>query len=585
MHRLLEEDRELSVKDFTSFIGEASKRCRHTNSAKAMYGGDMWDRGRGYIGPVPVDGDTNTNDILYNIKRTFVGRNVIEEVVDRAVDALLSKSPDWKIYNKNVLKSGNKPKAQETTTENPDPLNEGSEDNDNSEQGTSLISDPKITEAEMFLSEVWNRAKLGDALKDSLTERMVTGRGCLRIYLSGKFFTRKEKIKDFFEIAKYIKVEHVDNEKSTILDDGTDKLAIIELSAKKDKTKMLEISFVDDSDKTFVATIDSSLTIETNDDDDVQETIESIKKIAKLSSGYSMQGEITADEILGKPFVSQTMLQNNRALNLDLSLGVGVLIEAGYAEMVMTNVSMETRTETDPNDPTRTIKVPVGIKRGPGVVNNLIGEQTLNAQGEVTYETPGVHFKEPSALTSFSEGENLFYRQILSEAKQTHILIIGDAKASGEARIQARQDFVKKSQRYKPSLDIHGTWLLNSILFLAASAIEKDGYFDDIGVLFDSKVYAGELSADEQNVVISRFEKGLISRESAITLLGSEEPLIEIEKIKQDDVDKLAKQIKQLEATAKFGKMIANGAPSTTGQPTVEDNSVAGSAGSKPSEK
>jgi len=384
-----------------------------------------------------------------------------------------------------------------------------------------------------------------------------------------------------------------------VFDEDGYKLSIVELTDKKDKQKMLEISFVDKKDKTYVGTVQNGAlaitpaTQNQNGDyqggdaqqpateygEDAEESIVNLQKVATLSAPYNMSGEITADEICGKPFVSETMLQNNRALNLDLSLAVGVLIESGYAEMVMTNVSMETRKAQDPNDATKTIQVPVGLKRGPGVVNNLVGEQTVNAQGEVKFEKPDVHFKEPSPLDPFVTGENLFYRQILDEAKQIHMLIVGDAKASGEARIQARQDFVKKSQRYKPSLDVHGSWLMNAILGLAASAINKDGYFSELGVLFDSKVYAGELSADEQNVVVNRYDKGLISRETAITLLGSEEPLLEIDKIKADDADKLVLQVKRLEATAKFGNMISNGRPSTSGQSDGKSNTVAGTAG------
>jgi hypothetical protein len=578
VHSFLDTDKDLGIKDFSGFINEAARRARGGKSAVNMYSGDMWDYGKGYIGPVPVTGDTHYGDILLNIKRTFVGRNVIEEVVDRQVDALLSKSPDWKIYNKTAVKEGKKTPDTQTETTQSDSLETAAE----KEMGiTDVVADPKISEAEMLLSEVWNKAKLGDALKDSLTSRMISGRGILRLYLHGSFLKKQDQIKDFLDIAKYVRVEWIPNDKANVLDDGTDRLSIVELSPKKDKTKKLEISFVDDNDKTFVATIEQGLTANSEPDgENSSDAIASIKKNAKLSSAFSMQGEITVDEILGKPFVSQTMLQNNRALNLDLSLGVGVLIESGYAEMVMTNVSMETRDVTDPNDSTKTIKVPVGLKRGPGVANNLIGEQTVNAQGETKFEQPSVYFKEPSPLDTFVVGENLYYRQILSEAKQIHILIVGDAKASGEARIQARQDFVKKSQRYKPSLDVHGSWLLNAILNFAASAINKDDYFSELGVLFDSKIYAGELSADEQNVVVSRYEKGLISRETAITLLGSEEPILEIEKIKKDEAAKLALQVKRLEATVKFGNTIANGAPSTSGQPAGGDNTVAGTAGS-----
>jgi hypothetical protein len=570
MYSLLTVDKDLKVEDFSGFI----RRARKSSSARAMYEGDMWDRGKGYIGPVPVNGDTHYNDILFNIKRTFTGRNVIEEVVDRAVDALLSKSPDWKIYDKTELKAGKTTVQAQQSEATLDPVEA---DVESSMADTQTVTNPKIAEAEMFLSEVWNRAKIGDALKDSLTNRMVSGRGMLRIYVHPKFFEKKD-INDFFEMSKYIKVECVLPGAGQILDDSIDRMSVVQVSSKKDQLKMIEISFLDENDKTVVASLETN-GVADESTQDVAASIKALQKHGNLSSPYSLEGELTADEMIGKPFVSETMLQNNRALNLDLSLSVGVLIESGYAEMVMTNVSMETRTETDPTDPNRKIQVPVGLKRGPGVVNNLVGEQSVNAAGETKFEQPDVYFKEPSPVKTFIDGESLYYKQILSEAKQTHILLATEADPSGESRIQARQDFVKKSQRYKPSLDVHGSWALNTILNLAASALNKDGYFSELGVLFDCKVYAGELSADEQNVIISRYEKNLISRETAITLLGSEEPLLEIDKIKKDEMDSLALQVKRLEATAKFGKMIANGAPSTSGQDTQGGNTVAGTAG------
>ena len=517
-----------------------------------MYDGDMWDNGRGYLGPVPIDADSYYTEILYNIKRTFVGRNVVQEVVDRQVDALLSKSPDWKIYDKTLLKQGKKlaTVTKPAATDNAD---------DNSE----IVSNPKIEEAEMLISEVWNRAKLGEVLKEAMTNRLVKGRGILRVYLAKTFIDNQDSIKDFYEISKHIKVECVDESRATILDEDGEQLSIIQLTKKGSQVKMLEVSFVGPDNKTYIGTIDSSVSVTDNENEEVAEAIAKVTKVAKLSSPVSMQGYITSNEIVGRPFVSETILQNNRALNLALSLAAGVLVESGYAEMVMTNVSMETRQIDDPESPGKKKNVPVGLKRGPGVVNNLLGEQSVTAEGEVKYQQPDVYFKEPSPLKSFVDGEALYYRQILAEAHQTHVLIVGDAKASGESRIQARQGFVKKSQRYKPSLDIQGSWLVTAILGLAASAIEKDGHFDDLGVLFDSKIYAGELSSDEQNIVISRFEKSLISRETAIVLLGSEEPLLEIEKIKLDDAEKLKLQVERLEATAKFGNMLSNGAPTT----------------------
>ncbi|MGB4825060.1 MAG: hypothetical protein WBP82_09180 [Leuconostoc mesenteroides] len=567
MYSLLEQD--IEIRTFNDFINEARLRKTRNRTVKStlnMYGGDMWDVGRGYIGPLPLLDNPDKSTIMLNIRRYFTFRNAIAEVVDRAVDGLLSKSPDWKIYNSKDPKNNPRIKAR------PQPFPEAKFSEDGARiaeetLGTKRIKiDPKIEEAEYILSELWSSAKLGDCLKESLTQFMLEGRGKLRIY----FPKKKEGIaKDFTEVTRFIKAGFIHNDKAEILDDGADKLSIIEISKKKDTTKTFEISFVSDNGSTYVGTIksDQRPTEELDgEDDDIDEAIVKISAVAQLSTPMKLGGYLTADEILGKPFVTESMLQNNRALNLALSLGVGVLVEAGFPELVTTNVAMKKKTIDDPDNPGESIEVDEVLERGATTLVNLIGEQSTDAQGNTQFQNPGVYWKNPTPLDAFIQGEELYYRQILSEAKQLFVLTTDDSIMSGESRIQARQDFLKKIQRYKPSLDNHGTWLLNTILRFAASACGKDGYFDDISVIFDSKIYAGELSADEKNVVISQYtaEPPLIARETAMVLLGTEDPIIEIDKIRTDQAEKLEFQVRRLEATSKFGNMSENGQPKAT---------------------
>jgi hypothetical protein len=546
--------------DFSGYINEAKRRNKIMSSSRNMYGGDMWDHGRGYIGPLPVE-DDNAGIIFANIRRQFTSRNIIAEVVDRQVDALLSKSPDWKIFDKKKVSDAPKnvrtvraPKSNEPVAVS-QTLNE--EDQTENE---------KITEAEKVLSAIWLEAKLGDSMKESLTNFLVTGRGLLRIYISKEFEKKKEagKIVTLEDAAKYIRIQAVDPGLGRVLDDDGEKLSIVEVGKKtKTTNKQVEISFVDEDDFTYVGTIDQSGAVKTeyNENEEVSDIIAKLREVADLSSPYQLKRRITTDEIYGDAFVTDSMLQNNRALNLNLSLGVGVLIESGYAEMVMTNVALETDTETDPADSAKTVKRPKGLLRGPGIINNLIGEQTTNAEGEVNFQQPSVMFKEPSPLTTFLQGESLYEMQILKEAKQIHVRLNNEADPSGESRIQSRQDHVKKSKKYKPTVDRHGSWACNTVLDLVASAADKDGYFSDIEVIFDSKIDAGELSAAEQDIVIARYEHDLISRETAMVLLGTEDPLVEIDLIRKDKEEKIEWQVKQLEATAKFGNMAENGQP------------------------
>lgn len=563
-HRFFEDRDEYKFQDFTSFINEAGRRARKTLSAKNMYLGDMWDKGRGYIGPIPVDGDENAAEIFRSLQRTFTSRNVIEEVVDRQVDALLSRSPDWKIFDKKTIQKN--PKAAKTfrAPRSNDPASRAASkiiDEDNTAENN------KINEAEMILSEIWTNANVGDALKASMTERLVTGRGMLRIYLSKRYFDKQDEDMDFVNAAKYVKIQFVENADGSLIDDDGEKLSVIKVN-KSNKDTLIEFCFVDDDDMTYVGTIDKagsfSTTIELADGEEISDLVRKLSESAELSSPWDLQQYITADEILGKPLVSESMLQNNRSLNLDLSLAVQVLIEAGYSEMVVTNVALETESVADPENPGRTVQRPSGLKRGAGIINNLVGEQTIDAEGRTYFEKPSAIFKEPTPVTTFVDGEDLFYRQILCEAKQIHVILNEKSDPSGESRVQSRQDFVKKSQRYKPSLDIHGSWALNCFLHIVAVIAGKPGYFSEIGVIMDSKIYAGELTAAEKDVVISQFEHGIMAPETAMVLLGIEDPILEMDMIEQWEAKKLELQVRRLEATAAFGNMNENGRPATS---------------------
>lgn len=564
MHEFLENEK-IVIKDFNDFINEQHKRIkRKYRSVLNMYNGDMWDNGKGYIGPLPVKGDTNSLMIMTNIKRMFTSRNVIAEVVDRAAEALTSKSPDWKIYN--TKKIENNPRLKNRVALIPRTT---FDEEGNPVKAEAVNHDRKIQEAELILSEVWSNAELAKCLKKSVTSMLLTEKGKLRIYFS---FKKIGKNTDLIEAAKYVRVEFINDKEAVVLDDGVDKLSIVEISSKE---KKWEISFTDDNGMTYIGSVSNKNIDEEKIQEEIIDDANSTalpnaisdlvdKGFLDLSSPLDLKGEITVDEIQGDSYVTESMLQNNRALNLALSLGVGILVESGYAEMVTTNVALKTKKTGEYDDEGNEIEKPVAIERGPTSLTNLVGEQTMNPQtGEVTFQQPGVYWKEPSPLKSFIDGESLYYQQILAEARQTHVLMDDDATASGESRVQAKQGFLNKVLPYKPSVDNHGSWLLNTILNIVAILAGKSGYFKDYKVLYESKTSVGDLAADEKNVVISMYtaEPPLISRESAMVLLGTEEPLIEIDKIRLDQAEKLDNQITRLKATAKFGNMALNGQP------------------------
>jgi hypothetical protein len=607
-----------SFQGFSGFIRNTMNYTRKQRSAKAMYEGDMWDRGYGYIGPLPVEGDPDTTEIMLRLQRMFTSRNVIEEVVDRAVDGLLSKSPNWNIFDQENLLAKTVQQAQmreqlreklktsmiaidSTFSEQVPTIPEARTQPEVDEEFPDVIEDEEIeakdllrlTEAELVLQNAWQLNELGEILKQVQTERMVTGEGKCRVYL-GNGFGRKGPVDDILEAVKYVRVEFLENSNSKIIDDDGELLSITKLhdKVKKQVVKGMEVSFVADDGNTYVVAFPNGQVTgaETETENKIAEgkdiptiVAEMAAKGGDVSSPMFLDGQITVNSMKGKPFVSESMLTNQRALNFDLTLAIGTLYESGYPELITTNAALDYTLSDDPDNPGKKLKTYKTLKRGPKATTNLVGLNSIDQYGTKNYATPGVHFRTPTPITVFDEAENMYYRQVLYEAKQLFVLTTGANVISGESRVQARQDFLKKAQRYKPDLDNFGVWLLTTILHMTAVAAGKTGYFKGLGVLFDSKVYAGELSADEKNVVISMFEKNLISAENAMVLLGIEDPIVESDLIRLDQAEAIQLQVRKMAALSAYSNAIGeakqNGAlvngrpPGSKTQKNVENNS------------
>lgn len=583
MHSILFEasSRQLDYQNMVGIFSKKRNRMRSIAiSAKRMRDGDMWDGGRGYIGPRPVDDDQKSKETFAELRARFTGRNCIEEVTERMVDALLGRSPNWEVYNKkNVLsKSQQRQKDREnlekklevtnrsianlmgnnvTAPVTPEPI---SEEGDESEESTSQEVDPRLALAELLISEVWTEFNLKEVMSDAFDERLVTGEGKIRIRFSKKLLSAfddepaniegEDELQLFSSVLKYITVEKADNDRTKVLDEDGDKVSVTRIESEDGKRKGVEISFIEDtSDETFIMVIepnsknkkketgpqDTKAQLQENipiaeieggvtDDSQPNEIIEKLKQLGDISTGFWLDGNILVHEMKGRPYITEVMLQQNRALNLDLSLAAGVLVESGFQEMILTNVSLK---------PGQT------IQRGPTSTSNLVGLKSIDQHGTPSYTTPGVHFKDPTPLDTFDVGENLFYRQILNEARQAYILNSKDYNVSGESKIQSRQDFLKKAIKYKAPVDKTGGWLLTTFLHLIAALARKPKYFEGLAVMFDCRVSAGELSSDEKNTVILQQEKGLLDKETSMVLLGVEDPILTLDKVRLDKAEEL----------------------------------------------
>lgn len=447
---------------------------------KTAYNGDYWQKGSGSLFP-PSQG-AGAADITVAIGQRFVYRNVVRECVDRVVKAFFGKSPHWR-YQQN----GNETEVSE--------------------------------EIDQELSNFWTKNDLSKELAKAFSSRLLVGRGGIRIYVPARF-QNEEGFLEFSSIEdalKAIKVEFIPPERSRVLDDDGDPLSVVKYSVRenwetKDVVNLIEFSFLDDNELTWIGVI--------RENEGSKENPPALGYVK--STPLPLGANTVFFEIDGEPFVTDALYKNNQLLNLALTCAGFSLVDNGFGEVFITNTELETR-------PVRGLdgevtEQPVKLRRGGGAVQSLIGIREVSEEGAESYQTPGVHFKDPTAITVFKDGKDLSYRACLEEAGQVYALISGDAAVSGESRIQAMKDFYLRIEEYKTEIDQLGSWLFTSVLRLASIL---SGTTTDIDVVYDSKIFVGDISQAEKNMLIAQYKAGVIGLETCRVLSGIDDPELE----------------------------------------------------------
>lgn len=562
----------------------------------AAYEGDYWQDGKGPILP-EISKVGNSSLLTDTFKNRLVTRNILLEMVQRVSSVFLGKGPNWnyvvggKRINLRILeKQQNEKQKRESAEQNleasdllpPKPPEKKAEppapDDDAPVKRPKLPQfaqpreepDPqelelaaRVEEADKLLGEYYTREQLAEKFAAAFERRLVSKRGGLRIFIPAKYKKTRNaiekdpqtgdekevqvtevKFENMDEALKAIKVEFVDPRASRMLDDDGELFSMVMYERRtdwdtKDMTKIIEFSFVDDEGRTFIGRVTENETTDTPGANGAGDKTPGIKKLQtkdpnSISDPMELDGNTTFYEIKGAPYVSESMYKLCQGAILALTCGGFNIVDNGFGEMVTTNVALEEIDVPDPTSETGVMKKAVGIKRGGGVHNNFIGVDTWNPElGTRSYATPGVHFREPTSMQTFQDGYYLYYAAALEEGGQKYALIAGDATVSGESRIQAMADFYLKAKPYKPDVDNMGSWAMTTILRMAAMLCGKEKDFDDVSILFDSRMRIGNLTSDEKAQVVAQQEKGIISLETARVLLDVEDPALE-----QDLIDK-----------------------------------------------
>lgn len=180
----------------------------------------------------------------------------------------------------------------------------------------------------------------------------------------------------------------------------------------------------------------------------------------------------------------------------------------------------------DPDDEGRIwIVIPEPRTLGANTTTELVGLPRYNTEGgSAGYETPGITVVEPVDPTPYVNAAESVRRRVLRMCSQGHLSGTSNFEVSGIAYEQARAVFEKDLNSRRVAEEGMLRDLIGNVLALAEHISGQQGYFTDVlRVVINQHVDAGPRSPDTVRLDHEAYEKGLLSKATAMSRIGVED--------------------------------------------------------------
>lgn len=492
----------------------------------AFYHGDHWQEGAAWVGPILSANHKLYAEIVAEIKREMVSRGVIAEIVSRHVAGVVGQEPAWTLTLRRALQPGEEPSQAERQL---------------------------INEAESALTNWWDALQgisdeeqlvnIHTVIQLSTAMLLLGGRATLRLLVppgqldpQGRVprGTLEESLRRIF-----LHQPRIDQAARSIYPATMQPIAVCAYMVGK--TEYMELCYTEgDSTVIRLVTAGDEITYEP----------------ARLPLG----GRLTMHELRRREvLVTEQLRQQQKSLNLAVTMRQRNIVTAGFLEATYFNTQLPGEEKPDPT--TGQLKfVPDRVYLGPGARNFFAGITTQDADGSEKIANPSVVYHEPAPVDVFNATEMAVYRAMLAEAHQLHALLSGDAASSGESRKQAMADFEESLLLTKPQVEAAVRWLLETALAMAAVFSGQPGRYAGLRVQAKCHLRVGPLSEGEQKLVGELADKKLLSKETARTRLGIEDPDAEAARV---DSEQQSEQMLLSTALLNAQQRLDGGAAST----------------------
>jgi hypothetical protein len=521
-------------------------REQRINAILKFYGGDHLQEFDQWVGPLPEPTDPMYGPARLKVQRAFVSQNVIREVTKRLVDAILGRDPNWsmvpveeteqldEMQPPTVVDTAAPTEQEQAALAEYETYLKAAEARD-AQRAMSKQVDGWLTE--------WldNRGAI-ELMQDTLADAALTKQAVLRFVVprgllndDGTFKKPPKNEREALNVL-YLDKPGVDQaavhkDKNTMQDIGVYLYDEV-LDDEGDNTeRRAELTYIDDDSGETVIRILSE------DPEGVQTG--AVKRAGVEANDqvlneirFQLDGLLTMFELRVPALITDQVIQAQNQLNKTLTMLGHNIDLSGFLEKFFTNAQVPSKEVVDADGTKRRVAdVPVA---GPGTERYVMGIPYVDETGKRQVTTPGIVFRDPVSVTYFTDSKREFYIAILSEVKQMHAMLAGEASPSGESRKQALYDFINSLLIYISRVNALGRWLLETALALACAIINQPNKYQEFRFDFNAVLDAGPMSAEERKFILDAIAAGVFSLETGRIMLGISDPAAEGERVDRE---------------------------------------------------
>lgn len=471
--------------------------------------GDHWQAGDGWTGPRLDEGHPLSTDALSYIERIFVSEDTFNEIIERHADGVAGSEFTWSVVSAAAESEGGGASA------------------------AGQADQTLIDEAEILLREWIDTQGAIKALHTAVSALLWSSRGPLRLYVpAGK---RDESgVIPAAELPISIMrifIESPDPEQTAVaLDPDTkDEIGIYAYTTSEDED-VAELVYIKPESK----------------EDERPLTVLRLTGEGGEMVELDFGGRLTMYEMRQERLMTTSLVSNQKKLNHAATAEQSNLATAGWIARLILNGQMPGDYQRDQNGDLvldnlgKPKFVADPMVWGPESVNFIVGVTTTDEDGNERIANPTYVREEPATPETFIKTKLETRKFMLSRAKQAYVFLADDGRVSGESRLRARSDFESSLNKTKQELDKAITWLLETVLAMAATFSGKPGYFDAVRVTADAQIDIGIVTPEERRVAKEMYEAGLVSKRTALTWIGINDVEGELEQMQIEAAEGIA---------------------------------------------